>query len=432
MLQSPDLFHKWVGMAGYEFRHVLILPESAIISHMKKVNWLFPLLLVILSACQKTGTSVTILADGHTYTISTFERIPAQILSAAKVSIGPNDRIIYLGSIAPLNTPLPQAGFYTLSIRRAITLTLKTPVEQKTIQTSAQSIGQALTDAGYTLNAADWINPPAETPIEGPLAVNFQPSRNLVVTVDGKQVKIRSAASSVGKALAEAGIPLIGLDFSSPPETALLPSDGKIRVTRVVESVALIQKPLPFATRTEPSADLELDQTALVQAGEPGLTVTRVRTTIQDGAQVSQKTESESIVRPPQDRIMGYGTKVVIRTAVVDGVTIHYYRVLTLLATSYSPCRSGTSKCSYGTSSGLPVQRGTVAMVYSWYLAFGFDKLYIPGYGYATVGDVGAGPVGSHYWVDLGFTDADYQPIYGNVTVYFLTPVPANLVTILP
>ena len=131
---------------------------------------------------------------------------------------------------------------------------------------------------------------------------------------------MRSAAASVGQALAEAGIPLIGLDFSSPPETDPLPADGKIRVTRVVESVALIQKSLPFATRTEPSADLELDQQALVQGGEPGLAVTRVRTRSEDGVQVSQKTESESIVRPPQDRIMGYGTKVVIRTAVVDGI----------------------------------------------------------------------------------------------------------------
>jgi 3D (Asp-Asp-Asp) domain-containing protein len=245
-------------------------------------------------------------------------------------------------------------------------------------------------------------------------------------------VQIRSAASSVGQALAEAGIPLIGPDFSSPPETDPLPTDGKIRVTRVVETVALIQKSLPFATRTEASADLELDQQAQVQGGLPGLAVTRVRTTSQDGVQVSQKTESESIIRPAQDRIMGYGTKVVIRTAVADGKTIQYYRKLTLLATSYSPCRSGTSKCSYGTSSGLPVQRGTVAMVYSWYLAFGFDKLYIPGYGYATVGDVGGGPAGSHYWLDLGFTDSEYQPVYGNVTVYFLAPVPTNLVTVLP
>jgi uncharacterized protein YabE (DUF348 family) len=429
-------------MAGDKFGHVLILLESTIISqmiNMKKFYWLLPLILVFLSACQTAGTSVTILADGHSYTLVTNERTPAKILSAAKVTLGPNDRLLYLGSPAPLDSALPDADSYTLVVRRAITLTLVTPDGKKTIQTSAQTVGQALAEGGFTLYAADRIDPPAETPLSQtevnvPLTVTYQPSQNLVVTVDGTQVRIRSAASSVGQALAEASIPLIGLDSSLPSEQDPLPADGKIRVTRVVESVALIQKSLPFATRTEPSADLELDQQALVQGGEPGLFVTRVRSRSEDGVQVSQKTESESIVRPPQDRILGYGTKVVIRTTVVDGVTIHYYRALTLMTTSYSPCRSGApnGKCSYGTSSGLPVQRGTVAMVYSWYLAFGFDRLYIPDYGFATVGDVGAGPPGSHYWVDLGFTDADFQLISGTTTVYFLTPVPTDLVYVLP
>jgi 3D (Asp-Asp-Asp) domain-containing protein len=305
---------------------------------------------------------------------------------------------------------------------------------QKTIQTCAQTVGQALTESGYTLYATDHIDPPADTPIEKSLTVTYHPSQMLSVSIDGTQVQVRSAASSVGQALAEAGIPLIGLDFSTPSESNPLPANGKIRVTRVVESVTLTQKSIPFTTRTEPSADLEIDQQALLQGGEPGLAVTRLRTRMEDGVQVSQKTESESIVRPPQDRILGYGTKVVIRTATVDGVTFQYYRVLTLMATSYSPCRSDTpnGKCSYGTSSGLPVQRGTVSMVYSWYLAFGFDKLYIPGYGFATVGDVGGGPPGNHYWVDLAFTDSTYQPVSGSVTVYFLAPLPKNIVYILP
>jgi uncharacterized protein YabE (DUF348 family) len=405
--------------------------------YIKRLCWLLPLFLVLFSACQAARTSVTILADGHTYGINTAEHTPAKILAAAKVTLGPNDRILYLGLPFPVDAALPAAGSYTLAVRRTIALALVTPDGRKTIQTSAQTVGQALAEAGFALYAADRIDPPAETPLDegetnGPLTVTYQPSKKLVITVDGTQVQVRSAASSVGQALAEAGIPLIGLDTSLPSENDPLPADGEIRVTRVVESVALVQKSLPYATRTEPSADLELDQQALVQGGEPGLAVTRVRSRSEDGVQVSQKTESESIVRPPQDRIMGYGTKVVIRTTVVDGVSIQYYRVLNLLATSYSPCQSGTSKCSYGTSSGLPVQQGTVAMVYSWYLAFGFDRLYIPGYGYATVGDVGGGPAGSHYWVDLGFTDAQYQPVYGTLTVYFLAPVPANLVYVLP
>ena len=258
---------------------------------MKKTCWLFPLLLVLFSACQKAGTPVTILADGQTYTITSEERIPAQILSAAKVTIGPNDRILHLGSAVPLDTALPQAASYTLTLRRAVAVSVVTLYGKKTIQSSAQSVGQALAEAGYTLRAADRIDPPADTPIQGPLTVTYQPSQELLVSVDGTQVAIRSAAGTVGQALAEAGIPLIGLDFSSPPEADALPADGQIRVTRQVETVALIQKSLPYTTRTEPSADLEIDQTGLVQGGQPGLAVTRVRTTSQDGAQVSQKTE---------------------------------------------------------------------------------------------------------------------------------------------
>jgi uncharacterized protein YabE (DUF348 family) len=401
---------------------------------MRKFWRLFLIMLVFLSACQASKTPVTIFADGQTYSIHTASRIPVEILSEANLTLDTNDRLLYLGARILPDAALPEAGSYILTIRRAVTLTLVMPDGQKTIQTSAQTVGQALAESGSTLDDADRIDPPAETPIEGSLTVNYHTSQALVVSVDGTQVQVRSAASTVGQVLAEAGIPLIGLDSSLPAEHDPLPTDGKIRVTRVVETVALAQKTIPFSTRTEPSADLELDQQALIQGGEPGLSITRVRSRSENGVQVSQSAEAESIVRPPQDRIMGYGTKVVIRSTTVDGETIKYYRVLTLMATSYSPCRSATAdgSCAYGTSSGLPVQRGTVAMVYSWYLAFGFDRLYIPGYGYATVGDVGGGPPGNHYWVDLGFTDADYQPLFGPVTVYFLAPVPTNLVTVLP
>ena len=388
----------------------------------------------MVAACQTTKKNVTILADGHTYTLHTSIRTAGEILTSAKLTLAANDRLLYLGSPTPLDTPLPEAVSYTLTIRRAVTLTLITPDGQKNIQTSALTVGQALAEAGYTLYAADRLDPPAETSILGALSVKYQPAQTLTIKADGEQLQVRSAASSVGQALAEAGIPLIGLDSSIPSENNPLPSDGKIQVTRVTETIALEQKSIPFATRTEPSAELELDQQALLQGGEPGLVVTRVRSRIEDGALVLQKAENESIVRQPKDRILGYGTKVVVRSTTVDGVSIQYYRVLTLMATSYSPCRSATpnGSCSYGTSSGLPVQRGTVAMTYSWYLAFGYDRLYIPGYGFATVGDVGGGPNGNHYWVDLAFTDADYQPVFGTVTVYFLTPIPTKLVYVLP
>jgi hypothetical protein len=65
-----------------------------------------------------------------------------------------------------------------------------------------------------------------------------------------------------------------------------------------------------------------------------------------------------------------------------------------------------------------------------WYLAMQGQPLYIPGYGFASVEDVCGGCVGRP-WIDLGFSDHDFEPWHAGVTVYFLTPVPANVIYVL-
>ena len=392
------------------------------------------LCLSTLSACQSATTPITIQVDGQVLSLTSSDRLPQSLLVKQGVTLGPDDRILYLGSRVDPDVALPEAASYALVVRRAVSLTVNEAGGTKSIQTSALSVGQALSEAGYSLYRADRLDPPAETPIHGALTVTYQASRALEISVDSVLVQARSAADSVNEALAEAGIPLTGLDTSQPDGSAPLPADGHIRVVRVVETVSLTQDAIPFDTRTELSADLEIDHQALLVGGEPGLSIGRVRTRSADGVQVAQTTENQSIVRPAQDRVLGIGTKIVIRTATVDGVDIEYWRTLRLFATSYSPCRiaSPTKTCGYGSASGIPAGKGVVAFAYYWYLLFGFEHLYIPGYGPAVVGDVGGGYYGSHYWVDLGYSDADYIPWAEWVTVYFLTPVPANPGYILP
>jgi 3D (Asp-Asp-Asp) domain-containing protein len=63
-------------------------------------------------------------------------------------------------------------------------------------------------------------------------------------------------------------------------------------------------------------------------------------------------------------------------------------------------------------------------MVRSWYNALKGSQVFIPGYGQATVADIGGG-VGGANWIDLGFDDSNYVEWHSNVTVYFLAPAPA-------
>lgn len=401
--------------------------------YMKRFFWLL-LLVLLFSACQPKTLQVFVREGEQVNSFTTHSNIPGEILAEGGLTLDDGDRLLYLGAPVSLTSTLPGQGPFALEIRRTRQMTLITPEGEKQFQSSALTVGQALTEAGYVLYLADLVDPPAGTPLDGVVTITYRPARPIEIQVDGRVVYGRSAAQTVGEALAEAGVPLVGLDMSQPQETEPMPADGLIRVVRVAESVALTQKTIPYQTRSELSAELEIDQQALLQGGEPGLAMSRVRTRSEDGVQVSQVVESESLVRPPQDEILGIGTKIVIRTTTVDGVTIEYWRTLRLYATSYSPCRAmrPDGKCGTSTSSGLKPGYGVVAMQYYWYLLFGFEHLYIPGYGPAVVGDVGGAYITSHYWIDLGYDDDNYVEWGDWVTVYFLTPVPADPGYILP
>jgi len=396
---------------------------------IKPIHWLAPILGLFLFACQPTASSnVNIIDNDRILTLQTDERVPAAILTQAGITLNPNDRLLLNG--LPVQPELPITNYpVILQLRRAIPLTIISPDGRRQIQSSAFTVGEALQEAGMQLHASDKIDPPVNSPISNSL-ISITPSRELTIIVDGKQLQIQSSATSVGSALAEAGIPLIGLDYSLPSESEAVPSDGNIRVVRVSESVILAQKPIPFESELVASADVPLDQTQILQPGENGLSVQRIRIRYEDGNEISRATENETVVRPPKTRTLGYGTKIEIKTAVVDGVTIEYWRAVQMYATSYSPCRSGTVECHGGTSSGKKLAKGMVGLRYSWYLALGGQPLYIPGYGFAAVEDVCGGCVGKP-WIDLGYSDNDWEHWSSWVTVYFLTPVPANVIYVL-
>lgn len=372
------------------------------------------------------------MVDGQIFSLVSTQRIPSNILAEVGVTLHPDDRILYLGTQASADLPLPAKDELLLFIRRSVVMTINSSDgESWLINTSAQTIGEAFKEAGFILYASDSLSPQPETPLFGDLSVSWQKSTELTIQVDGEQIKTKSSAETVGQALAESGLALINLDYSLPLVSEPLPADGKVKIVRVKESVALNHKSIPYGTRSELSADLEIDNQALLSGGETGLAIARLRTRSEDGIQVSQISESESIVRPPIDQVLGIGSKVVIRTTVVEGETIEYWRALTLFATYYVPCGPGQPRCYYGTASGTLVRKGAIAMVYPWYLLFAGERLYVPGYGYGTVEDNNGAltnAFGDTYWLDLGYSMEDVVDwVNQYVTVYFLTPVPANV-----
>lgn len=408
---------------------------------MKTLRGLALLCAMILCACQPPSlATIHVIDNGQVTNLQSRENVPSAILAEVGISLSSDDRTLVNGLQVdpelPITNPQITDSPLTLQIRRAVPVTLFTLDGEQTFQSSAFTIGEALAEASISLHAGDKLNPSPSSPLTDlaatniPIPISYTPTHELTVTSNGRTNKIISSAQTVGEALAEAGIPLLGLDYSIPAEKEALPSNGQIQVVRVSESVLLAQKPIPFESELQASAEVPLDQTQILQPGEPGLNIQRIRIRYEDGEEVSRLTENETLVRPPHKHILGYGTKVEVKTAVVDGREIEYWRAVQMYATSYSPCRSGGDKCYPGTSSGKSLRKGVVGLRYDWYLAMGGQPLYIPGYGYATVEDV-CGGCTEKPWIDLGYSDSDWQHWASWVTVYFLTPVPPNIIYVL-
>jgi len=381
----------------------------------------------LLSACQPASLPTVTIIDNETpITLQTEERVPSALFAQAGLDFSPNDQVLLNGYPTAPDQPVTNSPS-TLQIRRAVTVTITSPGGEQTLQTSAFTVGEALQAAGIQLRKNDIIDPPINTPItDVPITIYYSPAREITITADGNTTRVASSARTVGEALAEAGIPLLGFDYSLPSENEALPIDGQIKVVRVSESVLLVQKTIPFETDTIASSDVPLDQTQILSPGENGLSVERVRIRYEDGEEVSRLIEEATVVRAPKNRTLAYGTKVEIKTAVVNGLTIEYWRVVQMYASSYSPCRLGSSTCGSTTASGKQLQKGMVALRTDLYRSLQGQPLYIPGYGYATVEDACGGCVGQP-WIDLGFSDDDYETWHSVVTVYFLTPVPPNI-----
>ena len=406
---------------------------------MKSIHWLALGSLLFLFSCQPQPPSQITIIDGERIkVVQTTERVPLVIITQAGFSIMPDDRVFLNGMLIPLDQPAPQTASITLQLRHAITLSLVTPNGQKSIQTAARTVGEALYSTGLLISSGDLIDPPASTPITKPLTVTFTPAHELTVSVDGKVLPIKSSAATVGQALAEAGIPLLGLDYSSPSESEALPADGQIRVVRVSESVTLAFKPIPYTTETVQSADLELGQQKVINPGVNGIALTRTRIRYEDGQEVKRVKETESVVQPPQTQVVNTGTKLVSHTTSTDIGNLQYWYSTQMYATVYSPCQSDSGGCSYSTASGLRAGKGVVAVDPSLYSYLQGQRIYVPGYGFAVIGDIGGGyivekniGVSRYRWIDLGFDDKNLVDMTGWVTVYFLGPPPATIPTIL-
>lgn len=375
---------------------------------------------------------VIVEPGGTTLEVNSSELIPGNLLIKAGIQLFPEDRILFNGEQIDPSIALPFATAYTLQIRRSQPVTIAKDGSDRTFYSSAYTIGQALSENGILPGLNDELSIPPSTSLNGPMAIEIREARLVEIEVGGKIYFFHSRASTVGDALAQAGVSLQYLDMATPPEDAPLPDDGKIKITSVTEQLTFQEFTTPFGTKYISDPDTELGQTSVVTLGQYGVSISRQRVAYADGAEISHVSDAAWQVSQPVDQQVGTGTKIEIRSLDTPNGPVEYWRTATVYVTSYSPCRSAADRCYTGTSSGMKAGYGVVASTLAWYRSMKYQRFYIPGYGVGTLADVGGGFPDGRHWIDLGYDDSNYVQWGQWITIYFLTPVPAWYPEILP
>ncbi len=365
---------------------------------------------------------IQIDAEGEEFEIRSAEKDPRNILLEVGLLLYPKDRLIVNGILADENTTLSPTKDHKIQLYRATLIELQTETGSVVFITDRSTLAEALEQEGIEIFEADQLTLPLDTFLDGtPLDIELVRAKPVMVHLADRTITIRTTSKTVGGALAGAGLALQGLDYSKPAENEPLPENNQIQVVRVKEEILLKQEQVQFISEYQAANDLDLDQLQIITGGEYGISAQRLRITYENGSEISRDLEKEWVIKEPEPRVIGYGTRINIQTADTPDGQITYWRKITAWATSYNSSCPG---CDNITSSGTVLKKGTIAVRLAWYRYMKFAPVYIPGYGFGRIEDVGGGVPWSVNWVDLGYKRDEYVPWSENVTVYFLAPAP--------
>ena len=370
---------------------------------------------------------VSLSINGIEHSVITAYSNPADILSSQGIQMHPEDRI-YLDGTRAQSADLAQWPIPVIEIEiwQAVLVTVLDGEQEVRLMTSAKTVGDALFEANIILYLTDHVSPDPGTPLSANTQIVIDRALPVRIEVDGTVIETRVQEGRIADALTETGIALVGFDYTIPAVDQLIVPGLIIEVRRVTEAIESSEETIPYETIFQASPELELDNRQTIQSGQIGIRQINERIRFENGVEVGREPAGTEVVRAPIAEIIAYGTQVVIRTIDTPDGPRDYWRKLRVYATSYKPEALGGDNI---TAIGMTLQHGVI----------GADpriipyrtNMYVPGYGTGIMADTG-GPRSSPYWIDLGYSDEDFEGWHWYVDLYLLTPVPDNLNYLLP
>jgi len=374
---------------------------------------------------------VTILHQSETHQLNSAARHPSTLLQLAGIKLYPNDIILQNKQPIDPYAPIPLGQEIIIEYIPAKLVLLNDNGQMRIFSSQAETLEQAFAEQNIQISEHDRLSLPLSTKLSLQTQVDIRRAREITIMRGENAFVGYSAADNAEEALLEIGLPLQNLDFIAPSSVLAFEENNpysSLDIVQVSESFNFIKEETAFSNTYELDPNTELDTTTVLVPGQTGYVVTRTISISENGETVKSFPSQQWKASDPVNGVIGRGTMPVVKTETVDGITLEYWRKVTVYATSYHPSEFPPGA---RTRSGTPVTKGIIAVSAAWYPLMAGQQVYVPGYGHGVIGDSGGGIPG-RYWIDLAYDDENYVGWHHWTTLYFLTPVPAYIPAVLP
>lgn len=270
--------------------------------------------------------------------------------------------------------------------------------------TTAETVGDALAEAGVTVGPGDIVYPSPETEMSPGVHVFVDHATTVRLTVAGEESVVHSHAATVAGLLEEQGVAIEGADKVRPMLSADLREEMDVSVTTIRRATQYEDQPIPFGTVYTYDASVLAGQQVVKQEGKDGH-LRRTHSILRvNGKDVKSAVVSETLT-PPVDRVIAIGTLIPASATefeIAPGEDVQCSRTLDVWATWYSASTSGGSGI---TRTGTGVYKGIIATDPN-VIPLG-TKMFVPGYGFGIAADTGGGIKGNK--IDLGYGESDVK-----------------------
>lgn len=266
------------------------------------------LMVVIFASTVFAAISTTynvVIEDGALppQTITTARSEAMDILAQAQITLGSKDFL----DVASFEKGV--GG--TIKIKRAKDINIDNRGEILHTTVFATTVGEALKEAGVSLNQEDKTNYALGDAVSQGMVIKIHWSFPLTLAVDGKELGLTVANTTVAEALQNAGVQLDADDEVSLPLDAQLTEDTKkIEVLRVSYTEQTVTETIAAPVEKTNSGSLYVGETKVMEKGADGQQVVTYRVKTVNGQVASKTVLSSTVTKQPQTRKVKVGTKV--------------------------------------------------------------------------------------------------------------------------